>query len=571
MHPVTHQRPMQACGLLLSLLVAPAWAQTAAEASARAPTEQRRAEERQLQQREALQRGAEVWGTPDVPLPALHWPEHEAPCVPVRHIALTGAESDRFQFVLQDLVAGADPAIGRCLGTEGVSIAVARAQRRLTARGFTTSRILLEPQNLSQGTLRLSLLPGRISAIRFADGTSPRATQLNAVPVRVGDILNLRDIEQALENLRRVPTVEADIQIVPGKGPTESELILRWRQALPLRLNLSLDDSGTRATGRYQLSATLSADHWWTLNDLFYLTQGRDLGGGEPGARGTRNTSLYYSLPLGYWALGFNASRYSYFQSVAGLYQDYRYSGSGAQQDITLSRLVHRDGASKTTLQLKAFARQSRNFIDDTEIEVQRRATGGWAFGAEHQHQFGRARFELRASVKRGTGAFGALPAPEQAYGEGTSRLQVLNVDAAWSQPFDLWGTRLHFSSQWRGQRERTPLTPQDRFAIGGRYSVRGFDGESSLTGERGWVWRNELGLPLGDSGQQLYVGVDQGRVGGPSAVWLVGRRLAGAVLGLRGGWGALSYDAFIGAPLHQPPGFRTAKTVAGFQLSVGY
>ncbi len=299
MHPVTHQRPMQACGLLLSLLVAPAWAQTAAEASARAPTEQRRAEERQLQQREALQRGAEVWGTPDVPLPALHWPEHEAPCVPVRHIALTGAESDRFQFVLQDLVAGADPAIGRCLGTEGVSIAVARAQRRLTARGFTTSRILLEPQNLSQGTLRLSLLPGRISAIRFADGTSPRATQLNAVPVRVGDILNLRDIEQALENLRRVPTVEADIQIVPGKGPAESELVLRWRQALPLRLNLSLDDSGTRATGRYQLSATLSADHWWTLNDLFYLTQGRDLGGGEPGARGTRNTSLYYSLPLG--------------------------------------------------------------------------------------------------------------------------------------------------------------------------------------------------------------------------------------------------------------------------------
>ena len=562
---------MQACGLLLFLLVAPAGAQTAAEAGARAPIEHRRAEERQLQQREALQRGAEVWGTPDGPLPALRWPEQEAPCVAVRHIALTGAESDRFQFVLQDLVAGADPAIGRCLGAEGVSIAAARAQRRLTARGFTTSRILLEPQDLSQGSLRLSLLPGRISAIRFADGTSPRATQLNAVPARVGDILNLRDIEQALENLRRVPTVEADIQIVPGKGPAESELILRWRQALPLRLSLSLDDSGTRATGRYQASATLSADHWWTLNDLFYLTQGRDLGGGEPGARGTRNASLHYSLPLGYWGLGFNASRYSYFQSVAGLYQDYRYSGSGAQQDITLSRLVHRDGASKTTLQLKAFARQSRNFIDDTEIEVQRRATGGWEFGAEHQHQFGRARLELRASFKRGTGAFGALPAPEQAYGEGTSRLQVLNVDAAWSQPVDLWGARLHFSSQWRGQRERTPLTPQDRFAIGGRYSVRGFDGESSLTGERGWVWRNELGLLLGDSGQQLYAGVDQGRVGGPSAVWLVGRRLAGAVLGLRGGGGVLSYDAFIGAPLHQPQGFRTAKTVAGFQLSVGF
>ena len=104
-----------------------------------------------------------------------------------------------------------------------------------------------------------------------------------------------------------MPTVEADIQVAPGQGPTESELIVRWRQALPLRLNLSLDDSGSKATGRYQASATLSVDHWWTLNDLFYLTQGRDLGGGEPGARGTRNGNLHYSLPLGYWGLGFNA------------------------------------------------------------------------------------------------------------------------------------------------------------------------------------------------------------------------------------------------------------------------
>ncbi|WP_322469396.1 hypothetical protein SOM08_17510 [Hydrogenophaga sp. SNF1] len=75
---MTLQRPMQACGLLLFLLVAPAGAQTAAEAGARAPIEHRRAEERQLQQREALQRGAEVWGTPDGPLPALRWTSRPA-------------------------------------------------------------------------------------------------------------------------------------------------------------------------------------------------------------------------------------------------------------------------------------------------------------------------------------------------------------------------------------------------------------------------------------------------------------------------------------------------------------
>ena len=557
--------------VVASLLSCPTWAQSPADAAQRDQFEQRRAAERERQQREALQRGTDVFGGAEAAPPRQDWPAPETPCVAIERVLVRGEAADSFGWVADALTQGPDPAVGRCLGTEGVSVAVARAQRHLTAQGFVTSRVMLEPQDLSSGTLALTLLPGRIGAIRFAEGTSLRATPLNAVPARVGDILNVRDVEQALENLRRVPTVEADVQIVPGASPADSELLIQWRQAFPLRLNLSLDDGGARSTGRYQASATLSVDHWWTLNDLFYFTQGRDLGGGDPGDRGTRNTSVHYSLPLGYWGLGFNASRHRYFQSVAGLTQDYRYSGRGAQQDITLSRLLHRDAEAKTTLSLKAFARQSSSFIDDTEVEVQRRRTGGWELGAEHRRQIGSSQLDLRAAVKRGTGAFGSRPAPEEPFGEGRSRFKLFSMDLAWSQPFELAGLRLHWSSHWRGQRERTPLTPQDRFAIGGRYSVRGFDGESSLTGERGWLWRNELSLLLGDSGQRLYAGVDQGRVGGASAQWLVGQRLAGAVLGLRGGWRALHYDVFLGVPVHKPEGFRTPHAVAGFQLGASF
>ncbi len=44
---------------------------------------------------------------------------------------------------------------------------------------------------------------------------------------------------------------------------------------------------------------------------------------------------------------------------------------------------------------------------------------------------------------------------------------------------------------------EPYPLITQDRFSIGGRYTVRGFDGETTLIGERGWLLRNDLGLSL--------------------------------------------------------------------------
>jgi len=499
------------------------------------------------------------------------WPTSETPCFGIERVALRGEGIEAFAWLAQALEHGPDAATGRCLGAEGLSVAAARAQQLLIARGFVTSRVRIEPQDVSSGTLTLSLLPGRVGAIRFAEGGSPRARPHNLLPVREGDVLNLRDIEQALENLRRVPTVQAEVRIAPGTAPGLSEPTVHWTQALPWRLRVSLDDSGSRATGRYQAGLTLGIDHALGLNDLFQLGVGRDLGGGEPGVRGTRNASLHYSLPWGYTALGLDASRYRYFQQVPGLYQDYRYSGEGAMQSLTLSRVVQRNAVGQRVLHLKAFARQSRNFIDDTEVEVQSRRSGGWELGAEWRHLFGHAPFEGRLGFRRGTGAFGARPAPEEAFGEGRSRFALLSLDATWSLPFDVAGQRLHWHSQWRGQRERTPLTPQDRFAIGGRYSVRGFDGERSLLGERGWWWRNELRWLLGDSGQQLYAGVDQGRVGGPSARRLPGRRLAGAVLGLRGGRAAWSYEVFIGVPLHQPEGFRAPSATAGFQLGAGF
>jgi hemolysin activation/secretion protein len=66
-----------------------------------------------------------------------------------------------------------------------------------------------------------------------------------------------------------------------------------------------------------------------------------------------------------------------------------------------------------------------------------------------------------------------------------------------------------------------------------------------------------------------LYVGLDGGEVFGPEAHNLLGRRLAGAVIGLRGNlYQRVSYDAFIGGPLYQPAGFPNHWPVAGFSVS---
>ncbi len=170
---------------------------------------------------------------------------------------------------------------------------------------------------------------------------------------------------------------------------------------------------------------------------------------------------------------------------------------------------MYRDASRKTTVSLKAFQRKSNNFIDDTEVQVQRRIVGGWELAAGHKEFIGQATLEGNLAYKRGTGAFGSLPAPEEAFGEGTARFALASADANLNLPFAIGPQKLRYNAAWRGQYNRTPLTPQDRFAIGGRYTVRGFDGESSLSAERGWLLRNELSAALGSSGQEAYIGLD--------------------------------------------------------------
>jgi hemolysin activation/secretion protein len=469
-----------------------------------------------------------------------------------------------------------DSPLRRCVGDTGLNLLLKRAQEAILARGYPTTTVWLEPQNFGTNqALTLTIIPGRIRAIRFAEPVSPRANAWNAVPVKPGDILRRDDIDQALENFKRVPNVEVDIKITPAEGkglrPGQSDLVISYQQPRPFRLSLSADDSGTKATGKYQGSVTFSYDNWWTLNDLFYVTVNHDLGGGDAGERGTHGGVVHYSAPFDYWLLSATASRNSYHQNVAGFSQTYVYSGNSHNAEVKLSRLIYRDTSRKTTIGLKAWQRKSQNFIDDLEIDVQRRVVGGWTLDINHKEFISESTLEGNLAYKRGTGAFGSLPAPEEFFGEGTSRFALITADVSLTVPFKIAEQKLNYSGTLHGQLNGTRLTPQDQLSIGGRYSIRGTDGESVLTGERGWYMRNEVNAPLGESGQSVYVALDYGRVGGPSAEFLVGTSLTGIALGWRGTFKSLQYDFVIGRPLKKPDAFQTARMTAGFSLNYSF
>jgi hemolysin activation/secretion protein len=208
--------------------------------------------------------------------------------------------------------------------------------------------------------------------------------------------------------------------------------------------------------------------------------------------------------------------------------------------------------------------------VGDLEILVQRRQLGGWETGLTHRHVLGNATLDLNAGFRQGTSMLGRHPLLNEDV-EGSTRPQILLVGALYNQPIVFAQQRLRYAVAMRAQQAWTSLLPQDRFSIGSRFSVRGFDQQRVLSADCGWLVRNDLGWSLGGSAQEAYLGLDYGEVRGRHSEQLIGKHLAGVALGIRGGTHGLAYDLFAGRALSAPDGFPTNGLNVGFSLSWSY
>lgn len=258
-------------------------------------------------------------------------------------------------------------------------------------RGYVAIRITDARLDAASHTLVLTVVPGRIADIRVVSESAPMARVWPAFGPRRGDLLNLRDLEQGLENLKRLPTASARIRILPASGSQaragESDLEIIREQGRHFRVAASLDDAGLTATGRLQVSATVSWDNPAGLSDLFYASYGQDVFNAS--GRGSRNAAAHYSVPFGGWLIGATAGRYEYHQTVQDNLRRYRDGTEGGSAELRATSLLHRDVAGKTQGYVAVWWRGSDSYLEDTAIGVQRRRMGGWEVGLNHRRYLG--------------------------------------------------------------------------------------------------------------------------------------------------------------------------------------
>ena len=93
---------------------------------------------------------------------------------------------------------------GQKIGVKGINELLNRINQEIAARGYVTTRISVGEQDLANGKLTFMLVPGLVGEIKFCNENT-WGTWHNAVCMKRGSLLNIRDIEQTIDNFNNVP------------------------------------------------------------------------------------------------------------------------------------------------------------------------------------------------------------------------------------------------------------------------------------------------------------------------------------------------------------------------------
>ena len=445
-------------------------------------------------------------------------------------------------------------------------------QRKLLDKGYVTSQVYIPEQNLNAGTLQFMVMPGRVEDIRYS-ASSAHGPWRTAFSVRPGDILNIRDVEQGLEQMKRVSSQSVTMKLLPGTAVGTSIIELSIKQDKPVHGSISFDNSGLESTGVYQGSFTTSFDQVFRANDTFTMSLSGDLSG-SGSIKGTRAASLNYVIPHGKDTFSLSFSKSRYHQTIQSNPYDFTYSGKSTTMKAKWNHVWSRTQREKRAFDISISTRHNHRFINDLEMPVQALRTTSMEFGVSNRKYIGNATLYSRLGFQWGIGALGAQPEHKAsvAMGGPTSRYHMWLVDVDYRKPFIMGHRPASFTSSFHGQwvQGGKRLYSVDTINIGNRYSIYGFDGEYTLMGDSGWYVRNEVSSVIPRLNTEVYLGLDVGAVYGKSTESLVGKTIAGTALGVRGNYSSgLLFDAFVSTPLYKPQGYHTKKFYSGF--TVGY
>lgn len=487
----------------------------------------------------------------------------QGPCFVIRRIELSGATL-LSPSAKNRLTA---PWINQCLDMARLTRLTDAVSDWYISRGYITSRAFLTEQDLSGGILHLAVLEGKLQHIRL-EGVPDRTLKMT-FPGLEGKILNLRDIEQGMEQLNRVRQRPVEIEILPGDRQGYSVVNLTATPEFPLSGSVSFDNSGQKSTGTGQLTGALYGNNLLGLADKWFISGGRS--SDFSNSKDAQNFAAGVSIPYGYGLLDYSYSWSNYLSTIDNNGYLWRSTGDTETHRLTGSWVLFRNGDIKTGLSAGITHRINRNYLDDVLLATSSRKLSSVSLGINHTQKIASGVATLNPTFTQGVPWLGAEDDNDKQGDVPKAEFRKWSLNGSFQRPVAdklWWLTSVYF--QWSPDR----LYGSERLTLGGETSVRGFK-EQYISGDNGGYWRNELNWSLftlpwvGDVG--VLAAIDGGWLKKDGQDRYASGTLWGTALGLTATNRGYSSQFTVGTPVDYPDWLAPDHLVIYYRFSVAF
>lgn len=376
------------------------------------------------------------------------------------------------------------PYQGQCINADGIERLLGSITQHYLDRGFSTTRVYLPDQDLNTGTLKLLVVEGRLASIEVENDPEGRVNAELATEVRPGELLNTRDLEQAVEQINSATGNAVKLDIVPGEIAGESQVVYRNTPGSWWEGSVSANNHADKDS--WQGSISLSAGSLLGLNDTATLT-----GNVANQETQSRSESLSWSFPAAYTTYGVSLSD-SYSKTPVVLSSGNTIYSISRSNNFSLSadRVLSRYQTATHTLTSSYSYSDAKNYLAGELLQVSSKITRSLTLGFSSEfNEFYGASLTVSPSLGLGVAEPNNLPGVNEDSAGAPSQSTIYSLNLNYSLPFTLQDFELTWSSIYQTQYTEEAV---GGMSIGGLSSVRGFS-NTSVSGDLGYYWQNDV------------------------------------------------------------------------------
>lgn len=395
-------------------------------------------------------------------------------------------------------------------------------------RGYVLARVYFDGSALAQGAIKIVIEEGKLEKLELHDNSKindllpfRRATQkFFAFPSfwnNSNHVVNLRDIEQGIEQINRLGSQSATMTMEAGNKAGHSNINIENKIGHQATISVGADNSGNRSTGRQKRKASLNYDNFFGINDNIYLnyseSTGMPLFGSGRGFNGeistddnshNRFSKAFYastSIPFGYYTFGASYSYSNYLLTTSGQATTLRSSGNSESKTYYIDRVLLRGQKYKISLKGELGQSDTDSYLEDTFLPVNSRQTTEANFYLNNTIYTANGSFYFQPKYSKGLTAFGALKDQRNlAADKPKAQFETFGLYAQSNLNFVLpkIAAPLNHKLTFDSVKSSDSLYGSDQFSLGGRYTIRGFQ-ESIISGDSGYSIKNDLSVRFSD------------------------------------------------------------------------